>query len=578
MTVPGDFSILDDAMRRPIPIGVSDFREMREKGFYYVDKSRLIVEMLDRAGAKVLLLPRPRRFGKTLNLSMLRCFFEKRPEDFSHLFEGLAIWEAGEPYRSHFQRYPVIFVTFRDVRGETYEACWAGLKGKIQELYRDHEFLLEAGVFREGEKEEFETVLLGTADRRLYETALERLSDYLHRATGEKVILLIDEYDQPIHAGYINGYTRDVINFFRAFLTSGLKDNPHLERGVLTGILRIARESLFSGLNNLAVLTLLRPEFSTCFGFTEPEVQKLLEEHGRSDRLALARIWYNGYDFGGTTIYNPWSVLNFVFGDEVDARPYWLNTSSNDLIKEALVIWGAKVEPLIEDLLAGRGVLRVLDENVVLDEVSTREDSLWSLLVFGGYLKAEKRSQGEGEQPAHFLSIPNREVRLLYVNTFQEALRTKINSRGGNPDRLFSALFSGDAEILEDQLAALAEAIVSYHDIGIRAAEPFYHGFVLGLLTALEKDYEVRSNRESGKGRPDVMVRPRKPGKPGVILELKVARPGKKTLEQALAEAEAQVRANGYTKELEAQGASPVHAFVVAFDGKNVAVRSVDMP
>ncbi len=557
-----------------IPIGISDFRELREKGLEYVDKSRFIIEMLDQAGAQVLLLPRPRRFGKTLNLSMLRYFFEKRAEDLSHLFEDLAIWRAGDVYRAHFQRYPVISMTFREVKASTYEECWADLRKKVEVLFREHQSLLEADVLGEGESKDYRAILEGTAEPVLYRRALGDLSKYLHRTTGQKAILLIDEYDEPIHAGYIHGYAAEVLEFFRAFLSAGLKDNPHLERAVVTGILRVARESIFSGLNNLAVYSLLRSEFSSCFGFTEPEVEVLLEKAGRSTQLEIVRGWYNGYDFGGTVVYNPWSVLNFLADSQGEARPYWLNTSSNDLIKQSLEIWGPRVEPVMEALLEGGGVERVLDENVALGELEHSEEALFSLLVFSGYLKAEKRSRGPGEQAAHFLSIPNREVRLLYAGTFRSWMRRNLIERGGNADRLLKALLSGDAETLEDQLQALAEAVVSHHDVGIRNAEPFYHGFILGLLTLLEEDYELRSNRESGLGRPDVMIRPRRPGKAAIVLELKVARRGK-SLDKALEEGLAQIAEKEYVAELASAGASQVHAFAIAFDGKEVRVQAV---
>ena len=527
-------------MTMRVPIGIDDFRKLRERQLVYVDKTQLIVELIDQAGAEVVLLPRPRRFGKTLNLSMLRCFFEKRAEDMSGLFEGLAVASAGDAYREHFQRYPVIALTFKGIKQDGYEACFRAIKAKIEILFDEHRYLLDGGHLSEREAAEYQEVLARSANENVYERALGDMSRYLRRHHGERVVILIDEYDEPIHAGYIHGYAREVLGFFRAFLSEGLKGNAHLFKAVLTGILRIARESTFSGLNNLAVYSLLRSEFSSCFGFTEPEVERLLAEAGRSDRIGDVRHWYNGYNFGGTVVYNPWSVLNFLADERAQARPYWLSTSSNDLIKQMLEVWGPQIEPTMEALLAGGGLERVLDENVVLDELLVREDALWSLLVFSGYLKAEERSRGLSETPSHFLSIPNREVRLLYAGTFQDWMRTRLTERGGNADRLVRALFAGDAEGLEDELSALCEAVLSYHDKGVRSAEPLYHGFILGLLTMLEADYEVRSNRESGEGRPDVLVRPRRPGQPGVVLELKVARPGKKTLEQALDEGVAQ--------------------------------------
>jgi hypothetical protein len=374
-----------------LPIGVTEFRELREKKLTYVDKSGLLIEMLDMPGAKVLLMPRPRRFGKTLNMSMLRCYFEKRQDgaDLSHLFEDLAIWRAGDQYRAHFQRYPVISLSFREVKGSSFEQCWAKLVRQIQKLFREHKGLLTSGALEQGEARDFQAILDGTADPVLYHQALGDLSRYLHQATGERVVILIDEYDQPIHDGYMNGFARDIIEFCRAFLTSGLKDNPHLERGVLTGILRVARENIFSGLNNLGVYTLLRSRFATAFGFTEAEVHDLLAAAGKEDALDEVQRWYNGYRFAGHTIYNPWSVLNFLTDTDEPAQPYWLNTSGNDLIRRLIEHHAGRLHSEFETLLAGGGIERTLDENVVFDRLEDDPGALWSLLVFSGYLNAE---------------------------------------------------------------------------------------------------------------------------------------------------------------------------------------------
>ncbi|HSN99432.1 MAG TPA: AAA family ATPase [Candidatus Nanopelagicales bacterium] len=320
----------------PVPIGIDDFRTVRERGLWYVDKSHLIAGLLDRQGASVVLLPRPRRFGKTINLSMLRCFFEKLPEDLSHLFEGLCVWDAGEAYRAHFQRYPVISLTFKDTRHQRFEGCWEAIQKKIQVLFREHQAVLGDGTLDPWEARDYQAVLDGTAGRVLYERALLDLSGYLRRRHGEPVVILIDEYEEPIHAGYLNGYAREIIDFYGPFLTEGLKGNPHLFKAVLTGILRVARESIFSGLNNLRVYSLLRPEFSTCFGFTEAEVTGLLEKAGRQDRLDLVRDYYNGYVFGGQVAYNPWSVLSYLDDESGMLRSHWLSTSGNELIRELL--------------------------------------------------------------------------------------------------------------------------------------------------------------------------------------------------------------------------------------------------
>ncbi len=559
-------------MPLPLPLGISDFRELREKRLTYVDKSGLLIEMIDRPGTKVLLLPRPRRFGKTLNLSMLRCFFEKRSEDFSHLFEGLAVWDAGEKYREHFQRYPVIFITFREIKAPTFETCWAQIREKIELLFVEHKALLSSGVLQEEEARKYQAVLEGRAEPVVYGRALGDLSRYLHRATGERAMIFIDEYDEPIHAGFVNGYAKEILDFFRHFLTVGLKDNPHLERGVVTGILRIARESIFSGLNNLAVCTLLEPAFSTCFGFTEPEVVSLLQEAGQSDRLDVVRLWYNGYVFGDTVIYNPWSVLNFLaWGGE--PKPYWLNTSSNDLIKKLLNGRATQLQEIFEHLLEGGGIDKIVDENVILDELETNDGALWSLLVFSGYFKAERRPpKAAWLPPSYFLSIPNSEVRLLYVGTFAEWMKARMHGHGGHLDRLIQALLEGNAVALEKQLGAFVKNILSYHDIDPDEPERIYQAFPLGLCATLESSHRVRSNRESGKGRPDVMLLPLEPGQPGVVLELKVTRKNK-SLDDALDEGMKQIAENDYEAELRAVGAQPIHVFVCAFDGKEVRVR-----
>lgn len=559
-----------------VSIGIDDFRKLREAGLEYVDKSQLICGLIDLRGVEAVLLPRPRRFGKSLNLSMLRCFFEKQGEDLSHLFEGLAVWRAGDAYRAHFQRHPVIYLNFKDVKFERHEDAWSAIREKLRDLYRTHRAVLDGGTLDAVAAERFRAILDGSAPDILYHRALQDLSEHLHRHHGERVVILIDEYDAPIHAGYTGGYVREMLEFFRAFLGGGLKSNPHLFKAVLTGILRVARESIFSGLNNLRVFSLLHPRFATAFGFTGPEVEALLERAGLRERLDEVQAWYDGYVFGGEVIYNPWSVLSYVADAELNMapQPYWLATSSNDLIRRVLEIRAARLQPLFEALLSGEGVERAVDENVVLDALDTDDDALWSLLVFAGYLRPEPLPRGAGDRDRYRLTIPNREVRLVYADTFRRWIEHRMQAHGGNLDALTHALLGGDATGLERQLQALARDLLSYHDAGTPAPENLYHGFVLGLLAVLEPAYRVRSNRESGQGRPDVMIAPARPGQPGVLLELKVARAGEKTLDAALAEGLAQLASRGYEAELRAAGADPIHAFAVAFDGKDVRVRA----
>jgi hypothetical protein len=557
-----------------VPIGIEDFRKLREHGLAYVDKSRLVCDLIDLVGVEVVLLPRPRRFGKSLNLNMLRRFFEKHDEDLSHLFADLAVWSAGDSYRAHFQRYPVIALTFKAAKAESFDACWRSLCEKIRDVFDEHRVVLDQGALGEVDASRYRAILDGTADAEIYRRALSDLSRHLHRHHGEKVVILIDEYDAPIHAGYINGYAREILDFFRAFFTEGLKGNPHLFKGVLTGILRVARESIFSGLNNLRVYSLLHPRFATLFGFTGADVAGLLERTGLGARLDEVRAWYDGYLFGNEVIYNPWSVLCFIEDAEVGMapQPYWLATSSNDLIKHVLEVRASRMHGPFEALLAGEAVERVIDENVVLDALDTDDDALWSLLVFAGYLRPERHARGADGRDWYRLSIPNREVRMVYAETFRRWLKARMQGHGADLDALTRALLEGDAPAFERQLQAFARNVLSYHDAGTRGPEHLYQGFVLGLLPVLEPSWRVRSNRESGAGRPDVMITPAQAGQPGVLLELKVARPGEKTLEAALAEGLLQIEARGYDAELRAAGAAPVHAFAVAFDGKDVRV------
>ncbi len=561
-------------MARPIPFGFDDFRLLREAGLRFVDKSSLIRGVIDAAGVQVMLMPRPRRFGKSLNLSMLRCWFEKRDEDLSNLFSDLAIWQAGDAYRAHFQRHPVIYFNFKAGKGGTFEEALRSIRRKLAILFEEHGALLTSGKLTEREARDYRQVIDGSADLTIIEQALLDLSRYLRRVHGERVVILIDEYDEPIHEAYFRGYADDLLAFMRAFLGAGLKSNPHLFKAVLTGVLRIAKESLFSDLNNIGIYTLLRPELNTSFGFTEAEVITLLEEAGWQDKIETVRKWYNGYLFGGEVIYNPWSLCGFLGSIDAEPRLYWLQTSSNRLVKELLERYALSLQPVFEALLEGGSIERPLNENVVLLDIRRREDALWSLLVFSGYLKAERAGSDMNERPIYRLSIPNREVREVYATTFQQWMQERMESAGGTVEALTTALLAGDGEGFEEQLQLLVTHLLSYHDVSKHQPERVYHGFVVGLLAAMEPVYQVRSNRESGTGRPDVIIRPLVPGKPGVVLELKVAK-GHKTLDQALDEGIAQIASKDYSAELTRAGAGPVHAFAVAFDGKSVRVRAL---
>jgi hypothetical protein len=440
-------------MSANVPIGIDDFRTLREHGLTYVDKSHLICELVDRPGAQAVLLPRPRRFGKTLGLSMLRCFFEKRGEDFTHLFEDLAVWRGGERYRAHFQRYPVIQLGFADIAHERLDDLRWAVHETIRDLFDEHRAVLDSGALSPLERARYAQMLDGSAPPGLYQRALLDLSRALHHAHGEKVILLIDEHEQPVYAAQAHGYAGEALDFLRAFYTMGLQDNPHLARAVLTGALRVSRASIFPGPASLAVHTVLRPEFATCFGFTEGEVEALLERAGRQGDRELLTRWYGGYRFGEHAIYNPWSVLSYLADAQARVRPYWLLAGGAELVRHALTHDAERLRPLFESLLAGESVESVLDDNLPLDRLQHSREALWSLLVFCGYLRAAERPGME--LPAHELSIPNREVRTLYRTIFLEWLGTapeRSRSAAASPRELGEDGPQREDELREDGL------------------------------------------------------------------------------------------------------------------------------
>lgn len=555
-------------------LGVSDFRKLREANAVYVDKSGLIQDIVD-TGAEALLIPRPRRMGKTLNLSMLRCFFEKTGEDSSPLFAGLAI-ERSETARPHFQRYPVVLLSFKDVKAATWDQCFAALADVLAGAYRDHGYLLASGSLEPYEAEAFNALLSGRATEVQCWRALAELCRHLHRHHGERVVLLIDEYDTPIHAGYTGGYYDQAVTFFRNLLSSALKDNPHLFKGVLSGILRVAKESVFSGLNNLAVYSILRTDFSEHFGFTEEDVASLVAETGEPGLLEGLRAWYDGYRFGGRVIYNPWSVLSFLDSADRELRPYWASTGSTEIVRDLLITGPEGLRAELDVLLRGGEIEAPIEEPIAMRDLMATSDAIWSFLLFSGYLTAtEVRTTELGRTRAR-LRIPNREILGALAGLVESWLKSQV---GGSVEleRMLAALLGGDARLLERYLSRIVEASLSYHDLGGDNPERVFHAFVVGLLVSLGPRYEVRSNRESGYGRYDVMVLPRAAGQPGVVIELKAidAEAGE-TREQALEAALRQIREKDYAAELRERGAQPIHTLAVAFDGKRAWARAAD--
>lgn len=558
------------AMPLRIPMGISSFQRLREDGLTYVDKSLLIQQIIEDPSL-VLLLPRPRRFGKTLNLSMLRCYFERSDKDLWPLFAGLAIERAGAACRVHLQRYPVIYLTFKDLKFDTWDECLRAAGRLIAEAFGENDYLLDAGILKPPEVASFREILAGRADTSLLGASLRHLSEYLARHHGERVVILLDEYDTPLHTAYARGYYDHAVTFFRNLLSGAFKDNDHLFKGVLTGILRVAKDSIFTGLNNLDVQSLLSPRYAPYFGFTEPEVEGLLREAGRLDWLPHVQRWYNGYLFGGRVIYNPWSVLEYLKRDEEDPAPFWANTSGNELVRDLLVKQGLGLSADMEALMRGEAIEREVSEHVVLRDLRDRPSLVWSFLLFTGYLKVVRQRREEGTLLLT-MAIPNEEIRFIYRGLFADWMEEALGSLYRR-EELLRALLRGDATTCQRYIQHWLQASASLWDTAaFDPPERFYHGFVLGLLVGLGARYEVVSNRESGFGRCDVLVMPRQPGQPGVVLEFKVVDEGE-TPEQALSAALQQIEERDYAQALRDRGAAPIHKLAFAFAGKRVSAQ-----
>nr|VFJ72099.1 MAG: PD-(D/E)XK nuclease superfamily protein [Candidatus Kentron sp. FM]VFJ72260.1 MAG: PD-(D/E)XK nuclease superfamily protein [Candidatus Kentron sp. FM]VFK19257.1 MAG: PD-(D/E)XK nuclease superfamily protein [Candidatus Kentron sp. FM] len=554
------------------PIGISDFPELIREGYAYVDKSLLIQSILD-SPAKVLLLPRPRRFGKTLNLSMLRTFFDRNASGTADLFQGLAIKQTGEEYTAHQGRYPVVFLTLKDVKTLNWDDCLGHLRQLIATEYNRHEALLDGDILNTDEQDLFLSIKGRRAPQYELERSLFNLLSWLERATDEQVILLIDEYDTPIHAGYQSGFYEQITNFMRNWLSGGLKDHSSLKKGVLTGILRVAKESIFSGLNNLAVANLLETgPFSDKFGFTEPEVEQLLTDFGLSDSLLEAREWYNGYLFGETVIYNPWSILNFIYKQPAPPAPYWVNTSSNDLVRDLLESGGAEIREDLQSLLAGGYVECQITEELPLCDIRKDADSIWSLLLFSGYLKPVGMRKYRN-RVRYRLAIPNLEVENLYGQIVDYWITRHIRSK--HLDDLLDALVDGDVPEFARHLQTLMLNMLSFHNTADgkgKTPEAVYQSFVLGLLANLSDKYRIRSNIESGLGRADILMSPVNNRERGIVMEFKRLGEGER-MEEQLQAALLQIQEKRYTATLLSEGCQEVLELGIVFDGKALQVR-----
>ncbi|MCM1257251.1 MAG: ATP-binding protein [Roseburia sp.] len=511
-------------MAKALPIGIEFYKEMIEKQFYYVDKTLMIKDILD-SGAKVSLFTRPRRFGKTLALTMLQTFFEDerdregKPVDNSLYFAGKKIESAGETYMEKMGQYPVINLTLKSAKQPTYEMAYSVLRDEIREEFRRHKYVCGSDCLDEDEKKKFLQMIEGKAEAGEYATSLAFLSVCLKKYHGKNVVILIDEYDVPLENAYFERFYDSMIKFVRSLFESALKTNICLELAVITGCLRISRESIFTGLNNLKVISILRDDAAECFGFTPEEVEEMLKAYGKGSRTEEVRDWYDGYLFGDTEVYNPWSVINYVDENKnkknILPKPYWSNTSSNSIVRELIEEADFDTRGEIENLLAGGTIEKQIHEDITYGDIHESQDNLWNFLFFTGYLK-KVGERFESDNIYLTMTIPNREIRYVYQNSIFTWFDKKVKTSDRKP--LYEALLSGDCSAIEKILKKQLIESISFYDGG----EQFYHGFMVGMLGGLGT-YHLKSNREAGDGRADLIMEPLDENDPVVILELKTA-------------------------------------------------------
>ena len=553
----------------PCPVGITSYREVSSE-CYYVDKTLMIKDIIDEH-SKVMLFTRPRRFGKTLAMDMLKTFFERSNEDTSVYFKDREIWKQGDFYRTYQGAYPIIFLSFKDAHQKSWEDMYESLILSIRNEFKRHGDVLRSEKVSSEDKLFFKKALNGEASEVEYQACLGLLSHILSDAYTSRVIVIIDEYDTPIQQGYSCHYYDKVTSFMRNLFSSVLKDNDVLEFGVLTGILRVAKESLFSGLNNLVVNTILDERYSSYFGFNDQDVSEMASYYGRKDKLGEIKDWYDGYRFGKTEIYNPWSVISY-FNNDCTPKAFWSRTSSNDLILDIIRDKKEETQRALMDLLLGKPVQAVIDTDVVYPEISRSEDAVFSFLAMTGYLKITDQIALVGDAPLCDLLIPNKEIRSVFKKEVTDGL--SLNLAPSVVRNIQVALTTNRIELLQDTLGEYLLQSASAFDV---ANENFYHGMMLGLLAIMSEDYCIVSNKESGLGRFDILLKPRSIRLPGVLMEFKALgedRNSEKALDQLAEEAIKQIESKKYWSELVANGIKDIQIYGIAFHKKKAVVKT----
>lgn len=548
----------------PLPIGISDYR-LASSEYYYIDKTMMIKEFIDER-PMVSLFTRPRRFGKTLNMDMLRTFFEKTDEDTSVYFRDKKIWACGQKYRDYQGKYPVIFVTFKDIKFNTWEETFNAIKDVFSKEAARHMELQSSEKCNEYEQKAFEKLLSGDVNEVELSGALLNLSSMLHKHHGTAPIIIIDEYDIPIQQGHTKNYYDKVILFMRNLFSGGLKDNRHLSYGFLTGILRVAKESIFSGLNNLTIHSVLDNKYSSYFGFTSDEVKEMAKYYGVPDKYNEICEWYDGYRFGNTEIFNPWSVINY-FSNGCEPRAFWQATGSNDIIGEIISEADKEIYEKLTSLVNGETITTYIDTGVIYPQIKNNPSTIYSFLLVTGYLKVLKTTPAFNGDFMCEVSLPNREISMVY----HKEILQKLNNIIPQPTAISiqEAIFSGDKEKLQRQIQTLLTQSVSSFDT---AGENFYHGFMLGLCALLGGSF-ISSNRESGDGRYDIQLKPTRKNLPGILIELKAEKNcTEEQLKMLSKKALQQIIDKKYDVELTAAGVETIYKYGVAFSGKKVEI------